>query len=142
MGFESCVKEAGCCFLKVALDVFEKRKYSGSFSEKIIILSEATRLIISRGESLGVDEESLIANEIATLYRRRTGTWYLNSTHDANDDSQTPCTFDETLLQKRLAASTTTARYGVKSILKSLGLEKAFNYLINEMKSLISGRCE
>jgi len=55
---------------------------------------------------------------------------------------QTPCTFDETLLQKRLAASTTTARSGVKSILKSLGLEKAFNYLIHEMKSLISRRCE
>jgi len=55
---------------------------------------------------------------------------------------QTPCTFDETLLQKRLATSTTTARSGVKSILKSLGLKKVFNYLINEMKSLISRRCE
>jgi len=55
---------------------------------------------------------------------------------------QTPCTSGETLLQKSLAASTTTAGSGVKSILKSLDLKKAFNYVINKMKSLISWRCE
>jgi len=137
MGFETCVKEAGCCFLKVALDVFEKRKYSGSFSEKRIILSEATRLIISRSESFAKDEESLIANEIAALYRMQTGTWYLTPTHD---DSQTPCIFDGINIKEKISESPGTKSIcGVFAVISKRLLEFC-NCLILRMKSLITWR--
>jgi len=86
IGFEYCAKDAGYCFLRVARDVLEENNYSGSFIEKKLILSTAAELILSRRDGSLEDQKSFIANEIATSYRRRTGTWLIPPLSQSNYD--------------------------------------------------------
>jgi len=142
MGFETCVKEAGCCFLKVAFDVIDENNFTGSLEETKLIMTTAASLIISRRVSSGREQKSFIANQIAVTYRSETRSWVLNSRDHTNDDSQTLCIVDEINIKEETSES-----LGNKSIrgffaVISTRLLELCNWLILKMKSLISWRCK